>query len=128
LENQDNRFSTRKRLLSFKYAFTGIKKLLVAQHNSRIHLTIAILVIIAGFIFHISSTEWLLVLFAIGLVFASELFNSAIESVVDLISAEYHKNAEDAKDFAAGAVLIAAITSAIIGLLIFIPKLLTLLQ
>ncbi len=126
-ENQDNRFSVRKRLLSFKYAFNGIKKLFITQHNSRIHLTIALLVIIAGFFFHISKTEWFVVVIVTGLVFAAELFNSAIESVVDLISPEYHKKAENAKDYAAGAVLIAAIISAIAGLIIFAPKLLAIL-
>jgi len=126
-ENQDNRFSIKKRLLSFKYAFNGIKKLFITQHNSRIHLTIAILVIIAGFFFHISKNEWFVVVIVIGLVFAAELFNSAIESVVDLISPEYHKKAENAKDYAAGAVLVAAIISAIAGLIIFAPKLLAIL-
>ncbi len=126
-ENQDNRFSVRKRLLSFKYAFNGIKKLFITQHNSRIHLTIVLLVIIAGFFFHISKAEWFVVMIVTGLVFAAELFNSAIESVVDLISPEYHKKAENAKDYAAGAVLIVAIISAIAGLIIFAPKLLAIL-
>jgi diacylglycerol kinase (ATP) len=126
-ENQDNRFSIKKRLLSFKYAFNGIKKLFITQHNSRIHLTIMLLVIIAGFFFHISKNEWFVVVIVTGLVFAAELFNSAIESIVDLISPEYHKKAENAKDYAAGAVLVAAIISAIAGLIIFAPKLLTLL-
>ena len=126
-ENQDNRFSIKKRLLSFKYAFNGIKKLFITQHNSRIHLTIVLLVIIAGFFFHISKAEWFVVMIVTGLVFTAELFNSAIESVVDLISPEYHKKAENAKDYAAGAVLIAAIISAIAGLIIFAPKLLAIL-
>jgi diacylglycerol kinase (ATP) len=126
-ENQDNRFSIKKRLLSFKYAFNGIKKLFITQHNSRIHLTIMLLVIIAGFFFHISKNEWFVVVIVTGLVFAAELFNSAIESIVDLISPEYHKKAENAKDYAAGAVLIAAIISAIAGLIIFAPKLLAIL-
>jgi diacylglycerol kinase (ATP) len=126
-ENQDNRFSIKKRLLSFKYAFNGIKKLFITQHNSRIHLTIMLLVIIAGFFFHISKNEWFVVVIVTGLVFAAELFNSAIESIVDLISPEYHKKAENAKDYAAGAVLVAAIISAIAGLIIFAPKLLAIL-
>jgi diacylglycerol kinase (ATP) len=127
LTNKDNKFSAGKRIRSFKYAFNGIKKLLITQHNSRIHLFVAILVVIAGFLLNISKTEWLFVLFAIGFVFAAELFNSALESVVDLVSPEYQKKAGDAKDFAAGAVLIAAIASAVAGLIIFTPKLIGLL-
>jgi len=128
LKNTHNRFSTRKRVLSFKFAFNGIKKLFATQHNSRIHLAVTIFVIIAGFLFNISKVEWLLVVFAIGFVFSAELFNSALESIVDLVSPEYQKKAEDAKDFAAGAVLITAIISAIIGMIIFIPRLIILLN
>ncbi len=127
LTNKDNKFSARKRILSFKYAFNGIIKLFITQHNSRIHLFITILVIIAGFLLNISKTEWLLVFLAVGFVFTAELFNSALESIVDLVSPEYQKKAEDAKDYAAGAVLIAAIASAIVGLIVFIPKFIELL-
>ncbi len=126
-EDQNNRFSVGKRLLSFKYAFNGIKKLIKSQHNSRIHLVIALLVIAAGFFLQISVTEWIAVIIVMGFVFSAELLNSAIEAVVDLVSPKYHKTAEDAKDYAAGAVLLAAIASAIVGLIIFLPKLIDLL-
>jgi len=112
----------KKRILSFYYAFRGIFLLFKGQVNAWIHLVIAIGVVIAGILFKLPATEWLLVVFAIGFVFSAELFNSAIEEIVNLISPDYNKKAGMIKDLAAGAVLIAAITSIIIGLVIFIPK------
>ncbi len=120
-------FSFRQRLRSFRYAFRGIGIVIKTQHNFWIHLSIAILVIVAGFIFHINTTEWILVVFAIGLVLAAETFNSAIEELTDLASPGFHSTAGKVKDLAAGAVLIAAITAALVGLLIFVPKILNLL-
>jgi diacylglycerol kinase len=79
-------------------------------------------VTIAGFIFKLNLVEWGLVIFAIGLVLVSELMNTAIESFVDVISPEYSEKAGFIKDVAAGAVLIAAIISVIIGIIIFLPK------
>lgn len=97
------------------------------QHNFWIHLTIAVLVIIAGFFFCISLTEWVLVVLAIGLVLSAETFNSAIEQLTDLISPDFHPRAGRVKDLAAGAVLLTAMAAALIGLLIFVPKIMAIL-
>ena len=112
-----------KRLVnSFKYAFYGIKKTYIGEQNLRIHTFIALLVIICGFLFKISYMEWLICLVLIGLVLMSEFFNTAIEYVVDLASPEVHPLAKAAKDTASAGVLMMAIISAMIGLTIFVPK------
>lgn len=112
-----------KRIQSFKVAFRGLYDLWHTQFHSKIHLLVSILVVLSGMYFHISKTEWLISLICIGWVWSMEAMNTAIEKVVDLVSPEYHEFARMAKDVAAGAVLISAIISAIIGLLIFVPYL-----
>lgn len=108
---------------SSKYAGTGIKSSIKSERNLKIHLTIMFLVIISGIIFKISLIEWLICLILFGLVISAELFNTAIEITLDLITTEINPQVKRAKDISAGAVLITAISSAIIGLIIFIPKL-----
>jgi diacylglycerol kinase len=108
---------------SFKYAFNGIKLATKEETNMRIHIVIMVLVIIAGFCFRISIIEWLICLICFGLVIAAEMINTAIETVVDMAMPKINEKAKIAKDVAAGAVLVMAIISAIIGLIIFIPKL-----
>jgi diacylglycerol kinase (ATP) len=120
-------FSIKKRMQSFKYAFNGLRILLCEESNAWIHFCIAICVIAAGFVFKISTTEWIIVVFCIGFVFALELLNSAIENMADFVSKEYHDLIKKTKDLAAGAVLVGAIASAIIGLIIFTPKIIGLL-
>lgn len=93
----------------------------LTEHNVWIHVTVAIVVIIAGFYFQISKEEWLFIVFAIGLVILSEGFNTAIEYLSNAVSESYNEKIKCAKDIAAGAVFLAAITAAIIGLLIFVP-------
>ena len=88
----------------------------------KIHVAVTLLVIIAGFVLGLSITEWCICLGMFGLVMALELVNTAVEAVVDLVTAERHPLAKIAKDTTAGAVLIAAIMAAVIGLLIFVPK------
>ena len=105
---------------SFKYAFCGIKETVRQEQNLKIHLLMMILVIIAGIIFRINKIEWIICIILFGLVISAELFNTAIENVVDLITKE--------KDVAAGAVLVFAIASAIVGLIIFIPKVMNLIN
>ena len=107
---------------SFGYAFEGIFTCIRNERNMKIHVTVTLLVIIAGFILGLSVTEWCICLGLFGLVMALELVNTAVEAVVDLVTAERHPLAKIAKDTAAGAVLIAAIMAAVIGLLIFVPK------
>lgn len=111
-------------LLSFKFAFRGLILLFKDQPNARIHLVASVGVTAAGFILRLSTTEWLFIAFAIGFVFSAELFNSAIEALVDKVSPETHPAAGRIKDLAAGAVLVAAITTVVIGMVIFLPKLL----
>lgn len=113
----------KKRLInSFKYAFEGIVTAFKTEKNMKIHLILMILVIIFGIILKISQIEWVICIILFGFVISLELINTAIENTVDLITAEKNPRAKIAKDVSAGAVLIAAITSAIIGLIIFIPK------
>ncbi len=119
-------FSIKKRIQSFRYAFRGVQQFIKNEHNVWIHLIIAILVVIAGLFFSLTITEWTIVIIAIAMVLAAEAFNTAIEVLVDFISPDYHKKAGKIKDIAAGAVLITAIASAIVGFLIFIPKLIAL--
>lgn len=115
-------FTLKKRLKSFKFAFNGIILLITHEHNAWIHCFAAVCVIIAGFAFDISTTEWIAVTFAIGTVLAAEAVNSSIEAIADLVSPGYNEAIKRTKDLAAGAVLILAISAAIVGLIIFIPK------
>lgn len=119
-----NKFSLKMRLKSFRHAGRGIYHYFREEHNVWIHTLVTVIVVITGVLLNITSFEWCLIIFAIGLVFIAEIINTAIELLVDLISPEYNKLAGLIKDIAAGTVLIAAITSAIIGLIIFFPKLL----
>ena len=112
----------KKFLKGFKYAFEGILAGLKSERNLKIHFIVMILVIIFGFIFEIRKTEWIICIILFGIVISGELFNTAIETVVDMISLEKNDKAKKAKDVSAGAVLVLAIASAIIGLIIFIPK------
>ena len=108
---------------SFGWAWRGVGVLLRTQANARIHAVAAVGAIVAGFVFGITRGEWCAVVAAIGLVLTAEGLNTAIEAVVDLASPGRHPLAEKAKDVAAGAVLLAAITAAVIGLLVFGPHL-----
>ena len=119
-------FSIKARLASFKNAWRGVTVFIRQEHNAWIHCTITILVIIAGLLFHISTAEWIAVFFAIGLVLAAEAINSAIERLSDVVQPEKDERIRDIKDISAGAVFICAITAAIIGVIIFLPKLLML--
>ena len=120
--DQPEKFSWAKRLASFRYAFNGLKILIKEEHNARIHLFVACCVLIAGVLLKISTREWIAVIFCIGWVFALELINSTIENIADFLSKEKNESIKKIKDLSAGAVLVAAIASAIIGLIIFLPK------
>ena len=111
----------RKYLRSFGYAIEGIITASKEQ-NFKSHIVSAIIVMSAGYLTGLSRIEWYIVLLLIALMFALEMINTAIERVVDLASPEIHPLAKQAKDIAAGAVLVFALFSAIIGLLIFLPK------
>lgn len=111
---------------AFACAFKGIFDTAV-ERNFKIELVFGVLAVILGFVFSISSFEWLTVIVCIALVLGGEAFNSAIEAVVDLASPDFHELAGKAKDCAAGAVLLFSIGSLAVGCVIFIPKLLALL-
>ena len=114
-------FSLIKRAQSFTRAGRGIVVFLRSTHNAWIHLTILALAVGLGFFVDITHSEWMMLVFAGGFVLVAEAFNTAIEIDIDLTSPEYHPYAKDTKDVAAGAVLIAACTAALIGLIIFVP-------
>ena len=107
---------------SFKYAFQGIGTVIKKERNMKIHITMMILVIISGIIFKISTMEWFTCIILFALVIGSEMINTAIETVVDLVMPNINDKAKITKDSAAGAVLVQAIAASIIGLIIFIPK------
>ena len=111
---------------SFKYSIDGLKYALVHEQNLVIHFIIAFLVVLFGFLFHLELFEWVILLFAIGSVISAELLNSALEATVDLITEEKKKNAKIAKDIGSTSVLLFAIAAAIIGFLIFLPKVIAL--
>ena len=126
MNNTSRRFSVRSRRMSFTYAFRGIGWAFRQEHNLWIHTVAAAAAIAFGFVLHISSLEWIVIVLVIAGVFASELFNSAIESLVDLCSPDFDQRAGRIKDISAGAVLIATLGALVTGLIIFIPKLLAL--
>lgn len=126
--SEKKRFSVVARAKSFTHAFRGIGILVKSTHNFWIHIFISTLVIILGVILKISHIEWILLVFAIGFVMVAEAFNTAIEIDIDLTSPNYHPYARDTKDVAAGAVLISAISAFIVGVIIFLPKVISLLS
>ena len=121
-DTQENSF-LRTRIRSFGYAFRGIRAFIASETHAKIHLAAAVGVITMGVSCSVSAVEWCILVLAIGLVLSAEAFNSAIETVVNLVTPDQHPLAGRAKDIAAGAVLIAAVTSAVVGAIIFIPKL-----
>lgn len=116
------KFSLRKRLKSFTYAFNGLKMVFKEEHNLRIHLLVSLIVVVCGSIFQISIIEWILLCFAIGFVISTEILNSAIENLADFVSPEYHDLIKKVKDISAAAVLVSTIVSVVIGILILLPK------
>lgn len=117
------RFSIHARVVSFAYAFRGLKFMLQSQHNAWLHVVATVLVCIFGAGLQISKTEWCFVILSMMAVWTAEAFNTAIECVTDLASPEFHALAGKAKDVAAAAVLITAIGAAIIGAVVFLPYL-----
>ena len=128
IDANNKAFSTRKRLKSFVYAYRGILYLLRTQHNTWIHLGFTCVALALGVCFSITLAEWIAIILCIGIVFAAETFNTSIELLCDARFTEYDKRAEIIKDTAAGAVLIVSIASAIVGAIIFLPKLIELLK
>jgi diacylglycerol kinase (ATP) len=111
---------------SFAHAWRGVVYLIASQPNARIHLAAAAGVIAVGVYFELSRWEWAWLILAIGLVLAAEAMNTAIEALADALSPEFNAGVGRAKDVAAAAVLILALTAALIGALVFLPHLLSL--
>lgn len=108
---------------SFGYAWKGIRSVFSTEQNMKIHVGVAVLALGLGYLLKISSVEWIAVVLCIGLVFSAEMFNTALEILVDKVSPQKDPIAGKIKDISAGAVLIAAIISVIVGVIIFLPKL-----
>jgi diacylglycerol kinase len=107
---------------SFAYAFTGIKTTFTSETNFKIHLLAAIIVITLGIVLNITVMEWVIIIFCIALVIIIEMINTAIEKLCDVVHKGAHPVIKMVKDIAAGAVLVAAASSLIIGFIIFLPK------
>lgn len=120
------RVKTKKLIKSFKYAFEGLTTAFKQEKNMKIHVLIAVLVLILGFVLKISKIDWIICTFAIVMVITAELFNTAIETIVDMITMQKNEKAKIAKDVSAGAALITAIGAAIVGIIIFSPKIMEL--
>jgi diacylglycerol kinase (ATP) len=114
-------FSLADRVRSFRYAFAGLAYMLRSQHNAWLHLAISVVVCLAGWWFGLSAADWRWIVVAIALVWVAETTNTAFEYVCDVVSPEFHVSVAKAKDIAAGAVLICAGGSALIGILTFWP-------
>ncbi|MDE6649853.1 MAG: diacylglycerol kinase family protein [Muribaculaceae bacterium] len=123
---KQEKFSLRKRVKSFGYAFDGIAALLRDEHNSRIHAFAMVAVVIMGFAFDITTSEWCVVALCCGGVLMAEAMNSAVEAIADLVSPEYHPLVKKAKDIGAAGVLFMAIAAAVSGIVIFLPRLFSL--
>ena len=122
MSKDSNKFSIKRRLNAFVFAFEGFIFFFKSVHNAWIHLFAAILTVVAGFLYELNAIEWLWVLSAIAIVFITEMINTAIEKVVDLNTSEFHLLAKQAKDIAAAAVLTACVYAIVVALIIFIPK------
>ena len=125
--NEEKRKEQKKRgikrfINSFHYSWDGIKYAFKYEQSMFIHVLVTLLVVICGIIFKLNFHEWLLCIVLIGLVIATELINTAIEAVVDLACPEIHPLAKTAKDTAAAAVFVFAITAFLCGLFLFVPK------
>ena len=114
-------------LESFQHAFAGLWHAWKTQRNVRIHVAIVMVVVTMGWAIELQPSQWAIIVLTIGFVVVAELFNTVVESLVDLVTAEHHPLAKQAKDVAAGAVLTSAIVAVVVGLLILGPPLLTLL-
>jgi undecaprenol kinase len=109
---------------SFKFAGRGITRVFLCERSFRLQLLCFTLTIIAGFVFRITGTEWIFVVLSGSLVLVTEMINTALEYVVDLVTEEYRVLAEHIKNISAGAVLVSSLLAVVVGLIIFIPYLL----
>ena len=123
MDLKDNGF-IRGRMRSLKFALKGVWLLISSEHSIMVQLFIAVCMTIVGWYFDISALEWILQVMAIGMVLVAESLNTAVEKLCDFIHKDYHKKIEFIKDISAGAVTFAAVSAIIIGLIIYLPKIL----
>ena len=121
-------FQFTDRIRSFRFAIVGIWTMLKSQHNAWIHACASVAVVVAGFLFGVSRSEWCWLVLALMAVWTAEALNTAFESLADVASPEFHPLVKRAKDVAAGAVLISAIGSLTIGFLVFAPHVAALIE
>ena len=115
-------FSIRERIASIRFAFDGVRQFVLREHNARIHLAATILVFAMAYRLGLSRNEIIVLVIITGAIWAAEIFNTAIEKVMDHVSPQYHPEVKYIKDLSAAAVLMTAIVAAIVGIFIFIPK------
>jgi len=120
--NKDTKFSVRSRIKSFYYAFEGVIRFFRTEQNAWLHLLATVYVVIVSLIVGVTKPEAIALIIAIALVWITEMINTCMEKVMDMISKEYDIRIKIIKDISAGAVLVAATAALIIGLIVFIPK------
>ncbi|NCI47529.1 diacylglycerol kinase family protein [Sediminibacterium soli] len=108
---------------AFRHAWDGISVFFRHDRNGRIHLAAAILVLLAGWYFSVSAVEWCILCLCVALVIGLEMMNHALEKLCNMVHEEWHPVVKVIKDVSAGAVLVASVISLITGLIIFLPKL-----
>jgi diacylglycerol kinase (ATP) len=109
------------RIRSLRHAITGVLRMVRCQHNAWIHAAATLVVLSAGFLLHISPSDWCWIVLAIAIVWTAEALNTAFEILADVASPEFHPLVRDAKDVAAGAVLLTAVAAVAIGAIVFWP-------
>ena len=117
-------FDLMHRVRSFCDAIRGIYRLVSSQHNAWIHAAATVLVVLAGGVFHVSTNDWCWIIVATSIVWTAEAMNTSLEFLADVACPEIHPLVRDAKDVSAGAVLISAIASTVIGTIVFWPHVL----
>jgi diacylglycerol kinase (ATP) len=118
----------KKLIRSFGYAFKGVAYATTSQLNFRIHLVATTLALLLGYFLHITTSDWQWIMLCVTIVLVTEIFNTMIETLVDLVSPGYNEKAGRIKDMSAGAVVIAALFALITGFIIFLPKILLLIN
>ncbi len=126
LPDRRKKLGVKRFFASFQYSFEGLKYAYLNEQSMLIHFLAVIVVVTLGIVLKINTTEWLFCLCMFGFVMGAELLNTAIEATVDLVTKEYHPMAKVAKDTASAAVLVLSIVAAIVGLTIFVPKIIAL--
>jgi len=119
--NKDTAFLS-GRLKSIGYAVKGAVKLITTEHSVMVQSSVAVLLVIAGFYYEITQTEWMFQILAFGLVLSIEGLNTAVEKIADFIHPDYHERIGFIKDIAAGAVFFAAMSAIAIGMIIYVPR------